>query len=394
MTLNYGIFDVSDPQNPDRVYSAALLSRILSKHIRDGVVHDDGNEMAVTVTDPPAMRVLVGTGTAMIRGRFCENDAALTLAVTAAHATYPRIDRVVVRLNASPGRTIDIVVKAGTAAPEPAAPALTRTAETWELSLAQVRVEAGATSILSAKITDERGNSSLCGVAAPVYVPSSQVEVVGAMNMQGHALTGLPAPSGATDAARKEYVDTEIAGAIGGFGISQIAIDADKNWGGKNITNVGAIDTYTGNVGAQQGFIDSPGNTTRKSFSPGTVLAKNETATVATITIPANYSSTVDSNLRITIVKSTDSTYDHYLGVTIKRNGETIGSGSIAHNVGSGNIDTTGGCKAGDTITVEAKNAWGGTYDVDNITIYTVTFKTTRRADIPAYKVFAETGAW
>jgi hypothetical protein len=68
-------------------------------------------------------------------------------------------------------------------------------------------------------------------------VPSSQVEVVGAVNMQGHALTGLPAPSGATDAARKGYVDE----VIGGFGISQIAIDADKNWNGKNITNLGKI---------------------------------------------------------------------------------------------------------------------------------------------------------
>ena len=238
MTLNYGIFDVSDPQNPDRVYSAALLSRILSKHIRDGIVHGDGDEMAVTVTDPPAMTVRVGTGTAMVQGRFCENDAALTLSVPAAHATYPRIDRVVVRLNASPGRTIDILVKKGTPAPSPVPPGLTRTAETWELSLAQVRVEAGATSILSAKITDERWDASLCGVACPVYVPSSQVEVVGAMNMQGHALTGLPAPSAATDAARKGYVDTEIAGAIGGFGISQIAIDADKNWQGKEISNV------------------------------------------------------------------------------------------------------------------------------------------------------------
>jgi hypothetical protein len=176
--------------------------------------------------------------------------------------------------------------------------------------------------------------------------------------------------------------------------ISGTTIDADKDWDGKNITNIGTLDTQTGDIGARTGFIDSPGNTTRKSFSPGTVLAKNETATVATITIPANYSSAVDSNLRITIVKSISSTYDHSLGVTIKRNGETIGSGSIAHDAGSGNIDTTGGCKAGDTITVEAKNAWGGTYDVANITIHTVTFKTTRRADIPAYKVFAETGAW
>ena len=196
------------------------------------------------------------------------------------------------------------------------------------------------------------------------------------------------------DVITKDKLNKIEQGVKTGTLLSGTDIDADKDWAGKAITNIGALQNQTGNIGARTGFIDSPGNTTRKSFSPGTVLAKNETATVATITIPANYSSTVDSNLRITIVKSTDSTYDHSLGVTIKRNGETIGSGSIAHDVGSGNIDTTGGCKAGDTITVEAKNVWGGTYDVANITIYTVTFKTTRRADIPAYKVFAETGAW
>ena len=210
------------------------------------------------------------------------------------------------------------------------------------------------------------------------------------LNAGAKKITNLATPTAATDAATKAYID----GLIAALKLSQIAIDADKNWNGKSITNVGSIDTLSGNIGARTGFVDSPGNTTRKSFSPGTVLGTNETATVATTTIPANYSSAVDSNLRITIVKSTDYRYDHYLGVTIKRNGETIGNGSIAYDVGSGNIDTTGGCKAGDTITVEAKNVWGGTYYVDNITIYTVTIKTTRRADIPAYKVFAETGAW
>jgi len=203
-----------------------------------------------------------------------------------------------------------------------------------------------------------------------------------------------PTTWGSNDVITKDRLNKIEQGINTASKLSGTDIDTDKDWNGKNITNVGAIDTYTGNVGAQQGFIDSPGNTTRKSFSPGTVLAKNETATVATITIPANYSSAVDSNLRITIVKSTDSTYDHYLEVTIKRNGETIGSGSIAHYVGSGNIDTTGGFKAGDTITVEAKNVWGGTYAVADITIHTVTFKTTRRADIPAYKVFPEAGTW
>ena len=400
MTLNYGIFDVSDPLNPDRVYSAALLCRMMAKHIRDGIVHEDGNEMVVTVTDPPAMTVLVGTGTVMVQGRFCENDAALTLPVTTAHATYPRIDRVVVRLNASPGRTIDIVVKAGTAAPEPAAPALTRTAETWELSLAQVRVEAGATSILSAKITDERGDASLCGVAAPAYLPSSQLEVVGAVNMRGQALTGLPAPSGATDAARKGYVDTEIAGAIGGFGISQIAIDADKNWNGKSITNVGALDTLTGNVGARSLFVDVPGDTVRKTVYPGvTVPTDAGEVTVASITVPASYSPVANSSEGRFIVRITGYAGDRTAWsatARVYRGAVQLGSATMNYSTGgTRTIDTSGGFAAGDVLTIKVSYSRGGDpYCPTSVTCSEVQVRSTRSTTTAAYKVFPESGAW
>ena len=241
MTEIYGLFDAADPMDPDRVYTAEAFARLFKTMMRDGIVHNDGDELAVGPTVPAAMSVSVGTGMALIQGRYYINDSDLTLNVEAADPSHPRIDRVVVRLEATPGRTVHAVVKKGTPAPSPVPPGLTRTAETWELSLAQVRVEAGATSIVAGKITDERGNTSLCGVAAPVYVPSSQLEVVGAVDMQGKALTGLPAPSGSTDAARKGYVDSELAAKIGGFGISQIAIDANKDWGGKSITNVGTL---------------------------------------------------------------------------------------------------------------------------------------------------------
>ena len=259
MTEIYGLFDAADPEAPDRVYTSEAFARLFKTMMRDGIVHNDGDELAVGPTVPAAMSVSVGTGMALIQGRYYINDGDLALNVEAAGPSLPRIDRVVVRLEATPGRTIHAVVKKGTPAPSPVPPGLTRTAETWELSLAQIFVAAGATMVQAANITDERGNTSLCGVAAPVYVPSSQVEVVGAMNMQGHALTGLPAPSGATDAARKGYVDTEIAGAIGGFGISQIAIDADKNWNGKSITNIGGISgaAFTPNV-ADMVFIHRP----------------------------------------------------------------------------------------------------------------------------------------
>ena len=286
MTESFGLFDAADPEAPDRVYTSEAFARLFKTMMRDGIVHNDGAELAVGPTVPAAMSVSVGTGMALIQGRYYINDGDLTLNVEAADPSHPRIDRVVVRLEATPGRTIHAVVKKGTPAPSPVPPGLTRTAETWELSLAQVRVEAGATSIVAGKITDERGNASLCGVAAPVYVPSSQVEVVGAVDMRGKALTGLPAPSGATDAARKGYVDSEIAGKIGGFGISQVAIDADMDWGGNTISNV--------HIGAGSSCLlvqAFPSPTLQVSSDARKRVYSNEMAKITEITLSPNLSS-------------------------------------------------------------------------------------------------------
>jgi len=112
------------------------------------------------------------------------------------------------------------------------------------------------------------------------------------MNMQGHALTGLPAPSGATDAARKGYVDTEIAGAIGGFGISDIAIDADKDWNRKNITNAGTVSGSTVTAGELrvEKVISQTGETfvVKSNEVSGTSWPGSTPLPLLTATIPAN----------------------------------------------------------------------------------------------------------
>jgi len=185
MTLNYGIFDSADPAFPDRTYTATLLSRILSKYLSNGVVSGDLNELKVSVTDPPAMKVIVATGTAIVQGRFIENDAALTLNVSAAHATYPRIDRVVVRLSAVTARMVDIAVKAGTAASSPVAPALTQTSDVYEIPLAQIAVGAGVTSILTANITDERVFPDMTNLFKAAVVMLSDLAVGGNINITG-----------------------------------------------------------------------------------------------------------------------------------------------------------------------------------------------------------------
>jgi hypothetical protein len=283
---------------------------------------------------------------------------------------------------------IDILVKKGTPAPSPVPPGLTRTPETWELSLAQVRVEAGATSILSAKITDERGSASLCGVACPAYVPSSVLEIVEGLAMQGMPLVGLPTPTSSTGAATKAYVDSVISG----FGISDIAIDADKDWNGKSITNVGTLQNQTGNLGARTGFVDVPGDVVRKTFTPNIVINSTESKTLVSFTIPADYSTEFDSNLRIGITK-TSSNYTIGIRFDVERNGVQIGTGSMNVYYDSYNtFDTTGGCKAGDTIVIKA--TYGGDGRNNPVTITKVEVKSARKADIPAYKVFAETGAW
>jgi hypothetical protein len=367
MTEIYGLFDAADPMDPDRVYTSEAFARLFRTMMRDGIVHNDGDELAVSPSVPAAMSVSVGTGMALIQGRYYINDAALTLNVEAADPSHPRIDRVVVQLEATPGRTVHAVVKMGTPAPSPVPPGLTRTAETWELSLAQVRVEAGATSIVAGKITDERGNASLCGVAAPVYVPSSQMEVVGAMNMQGHALTGLPAPSAGTDAARKDmggatlqnlgapvnpndatrkaYVDGKVAG----FGVSDITIDADKDWNNKGVTNLKHLGgaTYVLIAGSPLSTMCHQANTSSASHTGTAWVTKKSTPAC-----PANRSGTV--HVRYNSVTPGDTSYARLL-----LNGAEIPNTTITGNGVIGDIDVA--VVPGDIISVQTRHSLDST---------------------------------
>jgi hypothetical protein len=119
-----------------------------------GVVSGELNSLAA-YGDSTGMQVKVPTGRAWIEGFYYENDAERTLAIAAADATNPRIDRVVIRLDRT-ANTITAAVKTGTPAATPSAPALTQTSATWEIALAQVRVNAGATTIAPGNLTDER----------------------------------------------------------------------------------------------------------------------------------------------------------------------------------------------------------------------------------------------
>ena len=113
------------------------------------------------------MNVTVRAGKAWINGYFYQNTGDLTVQLATADGQLNRIDRIVVQWNLT-NRTITTKVKSSGFSASPSAPAVQRDADIFELVLADVFVAAGVTAITQSRITDQRLNTSLCGVVAAV----------------------------------------------------------------------------------------------------------------------------------------------------------------------------------------------------------------------------------
>lgn len=120
------------------------------------------------VTAVGAMNVTVGAGIAWLHydefaGCVYANTDGLTLAVDMSDGGYDRIDRVCIRLEKLNNRCY-MYIKKGTSASSPVAPALQRDNLAYEISIARIRVGVGVTAINAGNITDERLDSSVCGL--------------------------------------------------------------------------------------------------------------------------------------------------------------------------------------------------------------------------------------
>lgn len=122
------------------------------------------NSLPVAATGPASMNVTVNTGWCAIVGDYqanmgvytVYNDALVTLPISTADPSNPRIDRIVVTIQDSyyTGSADDVIfqVVQGTPASSPVAPAT----PTNSISLATVAVGAAVTQINSGNITDTR----------------------------------------------------------------------------------------------------------------------------------------------------------------------------------------------------------------------------------------------
>lgn len=160
MAIKYGFFN---SVNGDRTYNADDISNYFLKLISNGVFATPSNSMQVQ--ENSGMTVQVSAGWGFINCKWIDNTAPYLLTLDASDVVLDRIDRVVIRLNASNDvRTMSIAIKKGTASSSPQPPTLTRvTGGIWEISLAQIYIAAGSESITQANITDERADTSVCG---------------------------------------------------------------------------------------------------------------------------------------------------------------------------------------------------------------------------------------
>ena len=170
MAQNSGFFDALQVNGEyDRTYSAADYCDNLATIIKNGVRYSAADDLKVTAAGGMALSVAIGR--AWINGHYFYNDTeytALTIG-TAPTGSNKRIDRVVLRLNTAVAqRNIELAILQGTAAASPSAPELTRSGDVYEIAIADVLVNAGATDISDANITDQRANGTVCGWASSV----------------------------------------------------------------------------------------------------------------------------------------------------------------------------------------------------------------------------------
>ncbi|MGX8710215.1 MAG: hypothetical protein ACQGTM_08210 [bacterium] len=152
--------------NGDRKYSVSFLAKWAGCFVSNGVYNGD-----LAVTAGENMQVVVPAGRAWLgpngeRYKY-ENDSDKALPIANADGVLARKDTIVLRWDVNE-RSITAQVLTGEFSSNPVAPAISRTAEQYDLKLAEIHIAPGATAITQAVITDTRLDSAVCGIVTSI----------------------------------------------------------------------------------------------------------------------------------------------------------------------------------------------------------------------------------
>lgn len=173
MSETYLFFNSTD--NDRRYYSAEDFASVFATVISDGLIHKDGKPN-LKVKRGNGLVSIIESGKAFIKGHPYFQHEDIQLIHDKSDENFDRLDRIVLRFdNRTEARYIKLFILKGIPSTSPKTPALTRTNEVFELSLAQVRIKAN--SLQLADIIDERLNKDVCGLADSLMtIPLDKLE--------------------------------------------------------------------------------------------------------------------------------------------------------------------------------------------------------------------------
>ena len=193
MSFSYGFFNA---KNLDRVYTAEDFTAYLSSLICNGILDTYRQCFAPTVK---SLSVTFGTGKAWINGHYLISDTLHT--VDCASYVDESLDRyVVIALFCDLStRTCGLRIQPGIAATEPVIPSFTNNNVTTYLTLAAVRLRAGATELTAEDVIDYREDESKCGYCKCILGKCKVTEMLVKMTQLKADMDALKAREDAQD---------------------------------------------------------------------------------------------------------------------------------------------------------------------------------------------------
>lgn len=166
MALKSGFYNAMNVGGEyDRKYNADDYKNVFAAFLKDGVRRSGLDDFRVTAS---GLALTAKMGYAICGGRWVNLDADYSIgSIIPPVGDYSRIDAVVLRVDANETtRAASLLIRTGTPASNPQAPAKDTSTNVTELILAHVLVAPNATTVT---VTDTRPNTSLCGwITTPV----------------------------------------------------------------------------------------------------------------------------------------------------------------------------------------------------------------------------------
>lgn len=154
----------------DRKYDATYWADYFSSFIENGVFLTTGADLSLNISPYGDRAVILRPGKAFVNGYFYHNDDDLSIDIPAGDPTRNRIDSVIIQWNLSE-RQIKAVLRSSTPAENPTPVTPTRTAEVWELVVAEIFVGKGDAQVTITNIKDKRYDPTVCGIVTSVGQP-------------------------------------------------------------------------------------------------------------------------------------------------------------------------------------------------------------------------------